>query len=59
MIEIISDIRNKLQLPLSILEKLAKGETVDKRIAKQALSDLKKIVQTVGKLEKKKLNTNV
>lgn len=50
MDETIAEIRNKLQAPKTVLERLSCGETVSKSIIKIALKDLDKIVKLLSKL---------
>ena len=50
MLEITAEIRNKLQRATTILEKVAKGESVPPSLAQSALLDLKKIEEILKKL---------
>jgi hypothetical protein len=48
--EILSEIRNKLTAPKTVLEKLAKGEKVSKEFLELALKDLSVLSDLVTKI---------
>lgn len=49
--ETMAEIRNKLQLAQTVLEKLLKGEPVSRRLANSAMADLEKVVEILIRIK--------